>query len=209
MWRSARVATQIGQLKGDANAYLTNPNYGTLRLRLENAHAAVEAATVEARRRVNKGNTDGLEPLTLRPVEAHVQPLDGAGVDPPPPGRVAAVHAHEQHTSRVHIYLPLGVGAGRLAGIESGYEQQLRLAAQKASAVPPWSLLIPLTPALEAPLPIPSTPLPPEPVFWPRTPAPVEDSPRTPGLPSPRTPLLRGFRPQTPAKAPLPSPRTP
>jgi hypothetical protein len=37
---------------GDANAYLTDPNYSTLRLRLENAHAAVEAAAVEARRRV-------------------------------------------------------------------------------------------------------------------------------------------------------------
>jgi hypothetical protein len=30
-------AAQIGQLKGDANAYLTDPNYATLRLRLENA----------------------------------------------------------------------------------------------------------------------------------------------------------------------------
>jgi transposase len=42
----------IGLLLGDANAYLTDPNYNTLRLRLENAHAAVEAAMVEARRRV-------------------------------------------------------------------------------------------------------------------------------------------------------------
>jgi len=48
----AEIAAHIGNLKGDANAYLTDPNYGTLRLRLENAHAAVEAATVEARRRV-------------------------------------------------------------------------------------------------------------------------------------------------------------
>jgi hypothetical protein len=30
--------------------YLTDPNYYTLRLRLEIAHAAVEAAVVEARR---------------------------------------------------------------------------------------------------------------------------------------------------------------
>jgi hypothetical protein len=39
-------------LKGDANAYLTDPNYETLHLRLEMALAAVEAAMVEARRRV-------------------------------------------------------------------------------------------------------------------------------------------------------------
>ena len=48
----AEIAAHIGQLKGDANAYLTDPNYSMLRLRLENAHAAVEAAAVEARRRV-------------------------------------------------------------------------------------------------------------------------------------------------------------
>jgi hypothetical protein len=48
----AEIGAHIGQLKGDANAYLTDPNYNTLRLRLENAHAAVEAAMVEARRRV-------------------------------------------------------------------------------------------------------------------------------------------------------------
>jgi hypothetical protein len=48
----AEIAAHIGQLKGDANSYLTDPNYSTLRLRLENAHAAVEAAMVEARRRV-------------------------------------------------------------------------------------------------------------------------------------------------------------
>ena len=32
--------------------WLSDPSYGTLRLRLENAHAAVEAVMVEARRRV-------------------------------------------------------------------------------------------------------------------------------------------------------------
>ena len=39
----AEIAAHIGHLQGDANAYLTDPNYNTLRLRLENAHAAVEA----------------------------------------------------------------------------------------------------------------------------------------------------------------------
>ena len=48
----AEIAAHIGHLKGDANAYFTDPNYNTLRSRLEHAHAAVEAAMVEARRRV-------------------------------------------------------------------------------------------------------------------------------------------------------------
>jgi hypothetical protein len=33
----AEIATHIGQLKGEANAYLSDPNYDTLKLRLENA----------------------------------------------------------------------------------------------------------------------------------------------------------------------------
>ena len=48
----AEVAAQISTFKGEANAYLGDPNYNTLRLRLEMAEAVVEAATVEARRRV-------------------------------------------------------------------------------------------------------------------------------------------------------------
>jgi hypothetical protein len=48
----ADIASQLATFKGEANAYLSDPNYDTLRLRLENAHAAVEAAAVEARRRV-------------------------------------------------------------------------------------------------------------------------------------------------------------
>jgi hypothetical protein len=48
----ADIAHQISTLKGEANAYLQDPDYDTLRLRLENAHASVEGAAVEARRRV-------------------------------------------------------------------------------------------------------------------------------------------------------------
>jgi hypothetical protein len=48
----AEVAAQISTFKGEANAYLSDPSYNALRLRLELAHAAVEAAAVEARRRV-------------------------------------------------------------------------------------------------------------------------------------------------------------
>jgi hypothetical protein len=46
------IASHIGQLKGEANAYLSDPNYDRLKLRLENVLSAVEAATLEARRRV-------------------------------------------------------------------------------------------------------------------------------------------------------------
>jgi hypothetical protein len=48
----AEVAHHISSLNVEANAYLTDPRYEPLRLRLEIAHAAVEAAAVEARRRV-------------------------------------------------------------------------------------------------------------------------------------------------------------
>jgi hypothetical protein len=48
----ADIASRISTFKGEANAYLSDPKYTTLRLRLENAHAGVEAAAVEARRRV-------------------------------------------------------------------------------------------------------------------------------------------------------------
>jgi hypothetical protein len=43
---------EIGALKGDANHGLEGPEYATLKHRLEYAHAAVEAALVEARPRV-------------------------------------------------------------------------------------------------------------------------------------------------------------
>lgn len=43
---------ELAALKGDANHWLTDPEYEALRSRLEAAHAAAEAALVEARRRV-------------------------------------------------------------------------------------------------------------------------------------------------------------
>ncbi len=48
----ADIAGQLASLKGEANSWLRDPDYDTLKLRLENAHAAAEAAAVEARRRV-------------------------------------------------------------------------------------------------------------------------------------------------------------
>jgi len=46
------LAGELAALKGDATHWLTEPEYAALRHRLEAAHAAVEAALVEARRRV-------------------------------------------------------------------------------------------------------------------------------------------------------------
>ncbi len=48
----ANLAAQLTSLKGEANAWLSDESYDALRHHLENAHAAVEAAAVEARRRV-------------------------------------------------------------------------------------------------------------------------------------------------------------
>jgi hypothetical protein len=48
----ADLAGQLASLKGEANAWFSDETYDALRHRLENAHAAVEAAAVEARRRV-------------------------------------------------------------------------------------------------------------------------------------------------------------
>ena len=54
----ADIAGQLASLKGEAKAWLSDSNYNTLKLRLENAHSAVEAATVEARRRVRLINEE-------------------------------------------------------------------------------------------------------------------------------------------------------
>jgi hypothetical protein len=48
----ADIAHRLASLKGEANSWLSDPDYDTLKLRLEIAHSAVEAAAVEARRRV-------------------------------------------------------------------------------------------------------------------------------------------------------------
>ena len=48
----ADVGAQLASLKGEAHNWLSAPEYTALRHRLEDAHASVEAAAVEARRRV-------------------------------------------------------------------------------------------------------------------------------------------------------------
>ena len=46
-------------MKGDSNHWLTDPEYATLRFRLEAAHVATEAELVEARRRVRLNEREG------------------------------------------------------------------------------------------------------------------------------------------------------
>jgi hypothetical protein len=46
------IVGKLATLKADASQLLTGPEYEALRLRLEIAHAAAEAAVVEARRQV-------------------------------------------------------------------------------------------------------------------------------------------------------------
>jgi hypothetical protein len=46
------LAGELAALKADVTHWLTDPEYEVLRYRLEAAHAAAEAALVEARRRV-------------------------------------------------------------------------------------------------------------------------------------------------------------
>jgi hypothetical protein len=46
------MAGELAALKGDTNHWLKGPEYAALKHRLEYTHAAVEAALIEARRRV-------------------------------------------------------------------------------------------------------------------------------------------------------------
>jgi hypothetical protein len=54
------VASQISTFKGEVNAYLGDPTYNALRLRLEIVLAAVVAAAVEARRQTEGRPRAGL-----------------------------------------------------------------------------------------------------------------------------------------------------
>lgn len=48
----AELASRLSSIKGETTNWLTDPRYGPLLHRIESAHASVEAAAVEARRRV-------------------------------------------------------------------------------------------------------------------------------------------------------------
>ena len=56
----ADLAAQLASLKDEANTWLSDESYDAFRHRREDAHASVEAAAVEARRRVrlNEGRED-------------------------------------------------------------------------------------------------------------------------------------------------------
>lgn len=54
-----RIASELASVKGDAYNWLTDPNYRSLVHRIEAAHASVEAAAVEARRRVRMNEERG------------------------------------------------------------------------------------------------------------------------------------------------------
>ena len=49
---AVEIASRLSTIKGEATTWLTHPRYGPLLHRIESAHASVEAAAVEARRRV-------------------------------------------------------------------------------------------------------------------------------------------------------------
>jgi hypothetical protein len=51
----ADIAAQLGSLKGEANVWLSDESYYALKHRLEDAHAAVEAAAVEAQGAAQRG----------------------------------------------------------------------------------------------------------------------------------------------------------
>jgi hypothetical protein len=53
------MGRELAELKDDATQWLTETEYTTLRHRLEAAHAAAEAALVEARRRVRLNERKG------------------------------------------------------------------------------------------------------------------------------------------------------
>jgi hypothetical protein len=53
------MAGELAALKADARHWLTDPEYADLHLRLGNAHAAVEATLIEARRRVRLNGERG------------------------------------------------------------------------------------------------------------------------------------------------------
>jgi hypothetical protein len=104
----AEVAAQIASFNGEANAWLTDPNYDTLRLRLETAHSAVEAATDEAgaaergTRAVSRGAQAGAEKPWWRRIFGEeagrgkvrsTEEADGAGRPRPPGARAVPVRA--------------------------------------------------------------------------------------------------------------------
>jgi hypothetical protein len=59
------LVREIAALMGDTNHWLEGPEHATLKHRLEYAHAAIEAALIEARRRVRLVLDCGPLPLSM------------------------------------------------------------------------------------------------------------------------------------------------
>ena len=57
------LVKELAALKADATHWLTDPEYAALRHSLESAHAAAEAALIEARRRVRLNTSSSPYPL--------------------------------------------------------------------------------------------------------------------------------------------------
>jgi hypothetical protein len=53
----ANIAARLASVKAEATAWLSDPSYSVLRFRLEEAHSAVEAATIEVRRTLRLNDT--------------------------------------------------------------------------------------------------------------------------------------------------------
>ena len=73
----SHLTKELLSLKADADPWLKGPEYGALRHRLEAAHAAAEAAIVEARRRVRLNRRPGA-------VSRNMARLPGPGSSPRP-----------------------------------------------------------------------------------------------------------------------------
>ncbi len=55
----AHMSSDLRRTKADTNHWLEGPEYAALKHRLEGAHAAVEAALIEARRKVRMNEERG------------------------------------------------------------------------------------------------------------------------------------------------------
>ena len=85
------LAGELAALKADAHHWLTSPEFAVLHLRLENAHAAVEAALIEARRRVrmNEERPGRKHPDTCTTIQPQIIAIatDAGRAVPGPSGR--------------------------------------------------------------------------------------------------------------------------
>src|SRR5215203_4563531 len=84
-------ASELRRTKADAEHWLTDPEYGVLLQRLEDAHAAVKEALMEAERRVraNEERLGGQHPRTCISIQPQIIPTASSTdrTGPGPSGR--------------------------------------------------------------------------------------------------------------------------